>query len=104
MSVSLLSRSVRRFQYINQVYDPVFFVLTLLSSCTGYIANCAVVGCLAFWAPKAGAEAFKMENADLVFGGVTVATGLLGTFVGGVALDFLGSTMSNAFLVSAFGL
>lgn len=69
------------------------------ASVSGYIANCAVVGCLAFWAPKAGAQAFKMDNADLIFGGVTVATGLLGTFAGGVALDFVGSTMSNAFLV-----
>jgi hypothetical protein len=65
----------------------------------GYIANCGVVGCLAYWAPKAGAQAFDMDNADLLFGGVTVATGLLGTFFGGVALDFVGSTMSNAFLV-----
>ena len=61
-----------------------------------------MVGCLAFWAPKAGAQAFNMENADLVFGGVTVATGLLGTFVGGLALDFVGSTMTNAFLVREF--
>lgn len=39
------------------------------------------------------------ENADLIFGGVTVICGIVGTLSGGFVLDFMDATISNAFKV-----
>lgn len=61
----------------------------------------AVLGVYAFWGPKAGKRIYNMsgESADVVFGGVTVLTGVFGSLAGGLLLDRLGSTLSNANLV-----
>jgi hypothetical protein len=66
-----------------------------------YIMYTAVLGVYAFWGPKAGKRIYQLqgESADVVFGGVTVITGVFGSLFGGLALDFLGSTLSNANLV-----
>ncbi|KAF6255645.1 major facilitator superfamily domain-containing protein [Scenedesmus sp. NREL 46B-D3] len=66
-----------------------------------YIMYTAVLGVYAFWGPKAGKRIYQLqgESADIVFGGVTVITGVFGSLLGGVALDALGSTLSNANLV-----
>lgn len=39
------------------------------------------------------------ENADMIFGGITVICGIVGTLSGGVVLDFMDATISNAFKV-----
>lgn len=61
----------------------------------------AVLGVYAFWGPKAGKRIYNMsgESADVVFGGVTVLTGVFGSLGGGLILDRLGSTLANANLV-----
>lgn len=41
------------------------------------------------------------ENADLIFGGITVICGIVGTLSGGVVLDFMDATISNAFKVKS---
>lgn len=41
----------------------------------------------------------EQENADVVFGGVTIFAGLVGTICGGLFLDYIGSTVRNAFKV-----
>ena len=41
------------------------------------------------------------SNADLIFGGITIVCGILGTIAGGCVLDFLTSTISNAFKVGS---
>jgi hypothetical protein len=66
-----------------------------------YIMYTAVLGVYAFWGPKAGKRIYQLqgESADVVFGGVTVITGVFGSLFGGLALDVLGSTLSNANLV-----
>jgi len=38
-------------------------------------------------------------NADMMFGGITVVCGILGSLGGGFLLDFVNSTISNAFKV-----
>lgn len=60
-----------------------------------------VLGAYAYWGPKAGAKVFTLnpEGADLKFGAVTVATGVVGTILGGVTLDRVGSTMRNALVI-----
>ncbi|KAF5192504.1 Major facilitator superfamily protein, partial [Thalictrum thalictroides] len=37
------------------------------------------------------------SNADLLFGGVTIVCGIFGTLAGGYILDYIDSTISNAF-------
>lgn len=75
------------------------FVYNLAAGCCW----CAVVGGYSFFGPRAGKEVFGLakEKADSVFGAVTVVTGILGTALGGIALDRIGSTMSNALLLCA---
>ncbi|KAK9814346.1 hypothetical protein WJX72_004257 [[Myrmecia] bisecta] len=65
-----------------------------------------VSGVYAFMGPKACRDVFHLPpaSADLVIGGVTVVTGILGTVLGGVVLDRIGSTMPNALLLCAVGL
>ncbi|KAJ0960165.1 hypothetical protein J5N97_002048 [Dioscorea zingiberensis] len=47
--------------------------------------------------PKAGYNIYHMTNADMIFGGITIVCGILGTLAGGFLLDFMSNTMSNAF-------
>lgn len=72
-----------------------------LHMCAAYIMYTAVLGVYAFWGPKAGKRIYHMsgESADVIFGGVTVITGVFGSLGGGLALDALGSTLWNANLL-----
>ncbi|GLT96942.1 hypothetical protein SLE2022_145330 [Rubroshorea leprosula] len=63
----------------------------------GYIAYNFVIGAYSYWGPKAGYNIYNMTNADLIFGGMTIICGILGTLAGGFALDFMTNTISNAF-------
>ncbi|KAF8066268.1 sphingolipid transporter spinster 2 [Scenedesmus sp. PABB004] len=67
----------------------------------GYVLYTAVLGVYAFWGPKAGKAIYDMpgESADVIFGGVTVLTGVLGSLGGGAALDAAGATLANANLL-----
>lgn len=66
-----------------------------------FVAWTGVLGAYAYWGPKAGAQVFSMtpQGADLKFGAITVVTGVIGTILGGVALDRVGSTMTNALAI-----
>mmetsp|Transcript_10894 Transcript_10894/g.32645 ORF Transcript_10894/g.32645 Transcript_10894/m.32645 type:complete len:526 (-) Transcript_10894:2458-4035(-) len=57
-----------------------------------------VLGAYAYMGPKAGRDIFSLapEKADLIFGVMTVITGVFGTVAGGVALDRVGSSIPNA--------
>eukprot|EP00878_Enallax_costatus_P013039 GHUV01013624.1.p1 GENE.GHUV01013624.1~~GHUV01013624.1.p1 ORF type:complete len:448 (+),score=74.60 GHUV01013624.1:1583-2926(+) len=72
-----------------------------LHMCAAYIMYTAVLGVYAFWGPKAGKRIYHMsgESADVIFGGVTVITGVFGSLGGGLVLDALGSTLVNANIV-----
>ncbi|WOK98884.1 putative sphingolipid transporter [Canna indica] len=63
----------------------------------GYIAYNFVIGAYSYWGPKAGYEIYHMNNADLMFGGITIVCGIFGTLAGGFILDLIDSTISNAF-------
>ena len=64
------------------------YTLTIL----GNTVHTALLGMFAYWGPKGATLIFRMKNgqADLVFGLVTVATGIVGTFAGGWVLEKLG--------------
>ncbi|KAK7363029.1 hypothetical protein VNO77_05158 [Canavalia gladiata] len=72
--------------------DKVFVINVL-----GYIAYNFVIGAYSYWGPKAGYSIYHMTNADMMFGGITVVGGILGTLAGGFILDFMSNTISNAF-------
>ncbi|KAK8472199.1 hypothetical protein PHAVU_002G138900 [Phaseolus vulgaris] len=74
------------------LHDQVYVVNVL-----GYIAYNFVIGAYSYWGPKAGYNIYHMSNADLLFGGVTIVCGILGTLAGGLFLDKISSTISNAF-------
>ncbi|KAK4375088.1 hypothetical protein RND71_005765 [Anisodus tanguticus] len=63
----------------------------------GYIAYNFVIGAYSYWGPKAGYYIYHMNNADLMFGGITIICGIFGTLAGGFVLDLMTSTISNAF-------
>ncbi|XP_042406712.1 probable sphingolipid transporter spinster homolog 2 [Zingiber officinale] len=63
----------------------------------GYIAYNFVIGAYSYWGPKAGHDIYNMSNADLMFGGITIVCGIVGTLAGGFILDLINSTISNAF-------
>lgn len=77
--------------------DEVYVVNVL-----GYISYNFVIGAYSYWGPKAGYNIYHMSNADMMFGGITIVCGILGTITGGLILDRMSSTISNAFkLLSA---
>ncbi|XP_024027026.1 probable sphingolipid transporter spinster homolog 2 [Morus notabilis] len=76
--------------------DKVYLVNIL-----GYISYNFVIGAYSYWGPKAGYNIYHMSNADLLFGGVTIICGVLGTLAGGLILDNMNATISNAFKLLA---
>ncbi|XP_062022485.1 probable sphingolipid transporter spinster homolog 2 isoform X3 [Rosa rugosa] len=72
--------------------DKVYVVNVL-----GYVAYNFVIGSYSYWGPKAGYNIYHMTNADMIFGGITIVCGILGTLAGGFLLDFMSNTMSNSF-------
>nr|XP_043628072.1 probable sphingolipid transporter spinster homolog 2 [Erigeron canadensis] len=63
----------------------------------GYITYNFVIGAYSYWGPKAGYSIYNMTNADLLFGGITIVGGIVGTLSGGFILDRMSSTIPNAF-------
>ncbi|KAL1213434.1 putative sphingolipid transporter spinster-like protein [Cardamine amara subsp. amara] len=69
------------------------FVVNVL----GYISYNFVIGAYSYWGPKAGYNIYKMKNADMIFGAVTIICGIIGTLSGGFILDRITATIPNAF-------
>lgn len=67
------------------------------------VAGCAfymgVIGVIAYWLPRALETIFVDKNADLWIGVVGLLSGIIGTMLGGIILDLVGSTIRNAFLI-----
>ncbi|KAH7300834.1 hypothetical protein KP509_24G080900 [Ceratopteris richardii] len=100
-------RDVKQKGTLKILYDLSIIFLkdmrTLFQSATyainvlGYIVFTFVLGAYSYWGPRAGYSIYNLENADLVFGGVTVICGIFGTVAGGLVLDAIGSTIPNSF-------
>ncbi|CAH2061455.1 unnamed protein product [Thlaspi arvense] len=69
------------------------FVINVL----GYVSYNFVIGAYSYWGPKAGYNIYKMKNADMIFGAVTIICGIIGTLSGGFILDRVTATIPNAF-------
>ncbi|VVB08378.1 unnamed protein product [Arabis nemorensis] len=72
--------------------EKVFLVNVL-----GYVSYNFVIGAYSYWGPKAGYNIYKMKNADMIFGAVTIICGIVGTLSGGFFLDRVTATIPNAF-------
>ncbi|KAJ6310331.1 hypothetical protein OIU76_015125 [Salix suchowensis] len=93
-----LNQFSRFMRDIKELLHEKVYVVNVL----GYIAYNFVIGAYSYWGPKAGYNIYNMSNADMIFGGVTIVCGIVGTIAGGYVLDFINSTISNAFkLLSA---
>ncbi|KAM2676061.1 hypothetical protein EV1_002764 [Malus domestica] len=92
--VSSIKNQISRFLKDVRVLlvDKVYVVNVL-----GYIAYNFVIGAYSYWGPKAGYNIYHMTDADLIFGGITIVCGILGTLAGGFLLDYMTNTISNAF-------
>ncbi|KAL5753246.1 hypothetical protein ACOSQ2_023753 [Xanthoceras sorbifolium] len=90
MGVNQFSRFAKDMKVL--LVDKVYVVNVL-----GYISYNFVIGAYSYWGPKAGYNIYHMNNADMVFGGVTIVCGILGTLSGGLILDRMNATISNAF-------
>ncbi|XP_071935665.1 probable sphingolipid transporter spinster homolog 2 isoform X2 [Coffea arabica] len=88
-----LNQVTRFLQDLTALLGEKVYVVNVL----GYIAYNFVIGSYSYWGPKAGYGLYHMSNADLMFGGVTVVSGVLGTVAGGFLLDRMTSTIPNAF-------
>jgi len=71
----------------------------------GYVFNTALIGALAYWGPKAGRAVYPVafevpSHADVVFGMITVFTGIVGTLSGGLWVDFFGSSLQACLLMT----
>ncbi|KAL6227579.1 PREDICTED: probable sphingolipid transporter spinster homolog 2 [Fragaria vesca subsp. vesca] len=76
--------------------DKVYIVNVL-----GYVSYNFVIGTYSYWGPKAGYNIYHMSKPDLMFGGITLLCGLVGTLSGGLILDAVGATIQNAFKLLA---
>ena len=81
---------------------------TWVMTCMAYTLYVAVLGVYAYWGPQAGKALFfgvddTSSTPDLVFGGVTVLTGVVGSLMGGFLLDRLGSSIRNSCFLCALG-
>lgn len=85
---------------VKEVYRGLFknggFMFTVL----GYAAYTFVVGGMAFWMPSYLVRYFDitLEEANVQFGTMTVAGGLVGTLLGGTLADWLEKRSGNGFL------
>lgn len=90
---SYLNQLTRFCKDLKMLHLEKIYVINVL----GYIAYNFVIGAYSYWGPKAGYYIYHMKNADMMFGGITVVSGIFGTLAGGFILDQMTSTISNAF-------
>ena len=99
---SLLSSYVQSFvaDLVLTLSHPVYS-LTVLAA----VQWTSVLGVYSFWGPLAGKALFRLrkEEADLIFGLVTVCTGVVGTVGGGVIMDRMDGSIPRGLTFAAYG-
>ncbi len=85
---------------VKKVYLGLFKNGGFLFTVLGYAAYTFVVGGMAFWMPSYLVRYFNvsLEEANVQFGAMTVAGGIVGTLLGGVLADRLERKTGNGFL------
>ncbi|MBN1960371.1 MAG: MFS transporter [Deltaproteobacteria bacterium] len=82
-----------------QTYKELLHNRTYLWTVAGYIAYTFAIGGLANWMPSYIRVTFNLsaERGMLIFGGITVVTGILGTLLGGAIGDLLQARSPNGY-------
>ncbi|KAF4381423.1 hypothetical protein G4B88_029778 [Cannabis sativa] len=88
---------VRIFQDLKLIFNKNFLLNNL-----GLIFYTFVLGAYSFWGPKAGYVLYEMNNADNIFGGMTLLCGVVGTLFGGWILSYTGNSINYAFKIQSF--
>ena len=70
-------------------------------TCVAWACHTALVGCLSYYGPKAAKAIFSLDGADIVFGGLTVVTGVAGSLAGAAVLDRAKGAVPYALYFSA---
>ena len=93
-------KNIDQKKYFIQSSKELFKNGGFLSVVLGYAAYTFVVGGLAFWMPSYIVRYFNVSltEANLTFGGLTVAGGFLGTLLGGFLSDLWERKLGNAYL------
>lgn len=84
-----------------KIYSRLFTNGSFMWTVLGYSAFTFVVGGLAFWMPTYIVRYFEgvsLEKGNLVFGGVTVVGGFVGTVLGGWLADRIERSTGNGFM------
>nr|VDC94922.1 unnamed protein product [Brassica oleracea] len=79
------------------LFSEKVFIVNVL----GYITYNFVIGAYSYWGPKAGFGIYQMKNADMIFGGLTIICGIIGTLGGSYVLDRINATLPNTFKLLA---
>ncbi|CAN7101116.1 unnamed protein product [Brassica rapa subsp. narinosa] len=79
------------------LFSEKVFIVNVL----GYITYNFVIGAYSYWGPKAGFGIYHMKNADMIFGGLTIICGIIGTLGGSYVLDRINATLQNTFKLLA---
>ncbi|XP_010463476.1 PREDICTED: probable sphingolipid transporter spinster homolog 1 [Camelina sativa] len=79
------------------LFSEKVFIVNVL----GYITYNFVIGAYSYWGPKAGFGIYQMKNADMIFGGLTIICGIIGTLGGSYVLDRITATLPNTFKLLA---
>jgi MFS family permease len=84
---------------MRKVYASLWHNQLYVLTVAGYTAYTFALGGMAFWAPSymMRVRHYPQEQGMLLFGGITVVSGLLGTVIGGVAGDRLLKLTSRAY-------
>ncbi|CAH2043307.1 unnamed protein product [Thlaspi arvense] len=82
---------------LKALFSEKVFIVNVL----GYITYNFVIGSYSYWGPKAGFGIYQMKNADMIFGGLTIICGIVGTLGGSYVLDRINATLSNTFKLLA---
>ncbi|GMH39494.1 hypothetical protein BSKO_07392 [Bryopsis sp. KO-2023] len=77
------------FDHVGIVLSHPVYVLTVAA----YTIYTGVVGLVAYWGPKMAQALFDMTSADLFMGSASAITGIIGTMLGGLLMDKLGSSI-----------
>lgn len=85
---------------IKEVYKSLFTNGGFLFTVLGYAAYTFVVGGMAFWMPSYIVRYFavSLERGNIVFGGITVVGGFIGTLLGGYWADRIEKNSGNGYL------
>eukprot|EP01026_Neomeris_dumetosa_P054551 TRINITY_DN49122_c0_g2_i2.p1 TRINITY_DN49122_c0_g2~~TRINITY_DN49122_c0_g2_i2.p1 ORF type:complete len:357 (+),score=41.67 TRINITY_DN49122_c0_g2_i2:3-1073(+) len=86
------------FRDVRTIFCQRVYAMTVIA----YSLQTGVYGVYAFWGPRACMAVFDLVGnaSDTILGVVTVVTGIGGTILGGVVLDKIGATISNATFLS----